>query len=464
MALSAVNSSRLVIAELLSVAVLFLAGLLAYYGVFFRKQGLARDGGLAKLLWFIYFALGVAALFVEVTNVLPAAYDPSYKAAAYLLGCILISVSGFLRFKPQDVSGVILTVRGQSLIEAMLIALQGFSIAFFSTFALSSIGGDVGANRLELSSKAEVLGSYGAINTVAGAGSHLFMISLVMACVRLCQNIAGGQALLRPFLLIAASLSYVVYVLAYVGRDGAIYWLMTALMVFLLFRRHMPVKTQRWIILAGSSISAMILVPIVVITAARFSTSEFGANWSLLEYFGTQINNFSDYASIDRPQTYGSMNFPLILQPYCSAFNGLSCENWETIKPYIFDQYLTQGQVPWLFATYVSDFVADFGYFGALVFISLFSVVCHLLCVMRDSNGFLSLSRLLLILLLFLTPYWGVFYFRFGIINSFLIVNVGFIFFIWMLQKLYVVDDTKNATQTAVGNSINSTLEPSTHG
>jgi oligosaccharide repeat unit polymerase len=449
---------------LLTVAVLFLAGLLAYYAVFFRTRGPAQDGGLAKLLWFLYLALGVAALFVELTNVLPTAYDPSYKAAAYLLVCILISVSGFLRFKPQDVSGVILTVRGQSLIEAILITVQGFSIAFFSTFALSSIGGDVGANRLELSNKAEVLGSYGVINTVAGAGSHLFMISLVMACIRLCQNRSGRYTLVRPLLLIAASLSYVVYVLAYVGRDGAIYWLMTALMVFLLFRRHMLIKTQRWIVLTGSSISAIILIPIVVITAARFATSEFGANWSVLEYFGTQINNFSDYASIDRPQTYGAMNFPLILQPYCSIFGGLGCENWETIKPYIFDQYLTQGQAPWLFATYVSDFVADFGYAGALVFISLFSMLCHYLCVARDGNGFLSLSRLLLILLCFLTPYWGVFYFRFGIINSFLIVNVGFIVFIWTLQKLYVVNVTNKAAQTAFGHSSNSTRDPSTHG
>ena len=445
-------------------ALIFVAGLLAYYAVFFRKRDPALGGGMAKLLWFLYLALGLAALFVEVTNVLPSAYDPSYKAAAYLLGCILISVSGFLRFNPQDIDGVILRVRGQGFIEAVLITLQGFSIAFFSSFALSSLGGDVGANRLELSNKAEVLGSYGLINTVAGAGSHLFMISLVMACVRLCQSREGGNTLIRPFLLIAASLSYVVYVLAYVGRDGAIYWLMTALLVFLMFRRHMPAKTQRWIIVAGSSISAIILLPIAAITAARFANSEFGASWSVFEYFGTQINNFSDYANIDRPLTYGAMNFPLIIKPYCSVIGGLGCEDWDAIKPYIFDQYLTQGQAPWLFATYISDFVADFGYMGAMIFISLFAFLCHYLSVSRDLNGFLSLSRLLLVLLCFLTPYWGVFYFRFGIINSFLIVNVAFIVFIWALQRLYVVNVESEVVGPGSGHSTKSTLGFQTHG
>jgi uncharacterized membrane protein YqaE (UPF0057 family) len=47
----------------------------------------------------------------------------------------------------------------------------------------------------------------------------------------------------------------------------------------------------------------------------------------------------------------------------------------------------------------------------------------------------MTISRLLLILFLFLVPYWGIFYFRFGISNGYIIVNVVFVFLAWILDN-----------------------------
>lgn len=414
-------------------AAIFCAGLLVYYAWVFQGKA-AGSSILARLLWLIYFALGCSALIIALTGILEPVFDPNYPAALFMLACILVSISGFLGFRATAVREVIATVRGQGAIEALLLALQTFSIAFFMPFSLSSLSGDVAANRLEVSSKAEVLATYGLINTTAGLGSHLFMASLVMAAIRLCQPQGGGYSLGRAILLMFGSLSYVMYVLAYVGRDGSIYWLMTALLVFLVFREQMPATVRRKIIVLGASLGVLVLLPLMVITTSRFSQTDFGVGGSLFEYFGSQLHHFSDFASITRPVTDGSMNFPMVTQAYCSMFGNFRCETWADIRPYIFGQYLGQGKAPWLFGTYVSDFVADFGYTGTFLFVLIFSFLCHRACVGRDHLARLTLSRLLLILFYFLTPYWGVFYFRFGIINSFLLVNLAFIALVWMIQ------------------------------
>ena len=429
-------------------AVIFCLGLLAYYVVFLRRKSGGRSA-LARLLWVTYFALGCAALLGTLTGSLDPVFDPSYPATLFLLLCILIGISGFLGFRSQDVQDVIAMVRGQGPIEVVLIGLQAFSIAFFLPFALGSLQGDAGANRLELSSTIDVLSSYGMTNTIAGMGSHLFAVSLVMAFIRLCQPKGEGYNLPRAVMLVLASLSYVIYILAYVGRDGSIYWLMTALLVFLIFRAQMPAALRRRIVVVGASLGGLVLLPIVAITIARFANSESGVGGGLWDYFGAQINNFSDYSSIDRPMTYGAMNFPLVKGAFCSTLGNIRCENWEDVKPFIFDHYFAQGMPPWLFGTYVSDFVADFGYTGTIALLIVFALLCHRACVGRDSQRRMSLSRILLIILCFLTPYWGVFYFRFGIINSFVLVNLVFIILVWGIQLIFPMTGVQRATRDA---------------
>jgi len=394
-------------------------------------------------------SLILPAILGGLTGSLDPVFEPSYPAILFLLLCIVIGISGFLGFRSRDVADLIDSVRGQGLIEAVLLGLQAFSIAFFLPFALGSLQGDAGANRLELSSTIDVLGSYGLTNTIAGMGSHLFAVSLVMAFIRLCQPKGAGYSLPRAVLLVLASLSYVIYILAYVGRDGSIYWLMTALVVFLIFRPHMPAGLRRRIVITGATLGALVLLPIVAITIGRFANSESGLGGGLWDYFGAQINNFSDYSSIDRPMTYGAMNFPLVKGAFCSTLGTVRCENWEDIKPFVFDQYLAQGMAPWLFGTYVSDFIADFDYKATLALLVVFALLCHRACIGRDSRGRMSLARLLMIILCFLTPYWGVFYFRFGIINSFLLVNLVFIILVWGIQFVFPVTAVRRSTVDA---------------
>lgn len=415
-------------------AAVFCLALIAYYTAILRN---GRNGGsdLARLLWVTFFALGCSAFIIQITEVSEPVFSPNYPATLYLVFCILIGITGFLSFRSRDVGDVVVSIRGQGFIETFLLALQFFSIAFFLPFATSSLGGDANANRLDLGSTTQVLASYGVINTVAGMASHLFAASIVMALIRLSQSKENGGSVSRAALLLFASLSYVIYIFAYVGRDGVVYWLMTAGAIFLIFRAHLPLPLRRKVFAVGASLGGLLILPLATITIARFADADVGISGSLLEYFGSQINNFSDFSSITRPTTSGAMNFPIFKEAVCTIISLGDCESWRNIKPFIFDQYIAQGKVPWVFATYVSDFVADFGYFGAFVLLVMYSVICHVVCVGRGGGRRMSLSRLLLILFLFFGPYWGVFYFRFGIVNAFIVVNLAFVVFIWVVHR-----------------------------
>lgn len=421
---------------------LFVIGMLLYFMFSFGGR---RSGGaeLAKLLWWVYLGLGLSATFIGLTDVLRPVFAPNYASTLFLLLCICLCISGFQRFRADHLTSVVGSFRSQTLIENFLIALQFGAIVFFLPFAVSSLTGDANENRLELASKAELLGSYGLLNTAAGAASQLFSSSLVMAFIRLSQPVLRRGSYGRAMLLMLASLSYVIYILAYVGRDGIVYWLMTILMVFLVFKPHLPARARGFVLMFGSGVLAIMLIPFAAITVARFSGTDHGSVWSILDYFGTQIQTFSDYSTLDRPLTLGAMNFPKLVGSACYVA-GFDCPSWDDIRWIIFDQYLDQGKEPWLFGTFVSDFVGDFGYWGTLLLIAVFSALSHRLCSKSAKGQSMTLPRLLLILFMFLVPYWGVFFFRFSIVNGYIVVNLAFILIVKVLLKFRVSMATRN--------------------
>lgn len=422
-------------------AVLFVFGLLVFYRMVLRRYT-GNGSVLAMSLWLLYMGLGASGIFLMLTNGIEPIFDPNYLSTVVLLSGVILSISGFLRFRAQYISQLFGKIRGQRIIENLLILSQLFAIIFFLPFAINSLSGDANENRLLLNDKMDIMGSYGLLNTLAGAASQLFSSSLVLAFIRLASKKNQGRSVVRACILVFSSLSYVIYILAYVGRDGVVYWLMTSVVIFVLFHRHLGLADRRKVVIFGSLVATAILIPFGVITIARFFDADQGAGWSFFEYFGAQIHNFSDYSSINRPLTYGVASFPIFFNGGCAAL-GLDCPSWLVIRDSIFDEYLSQGKAPWLFGTFISDFVGDFGNVGALAFLVAFSLLCKKACTVGSGGNALSLSRFLLILFLFLIPYWGVFYFRFSIINGYIIINLGFVVFVGLLQRLILLSDRK---------------------
>lgn len=412
-------------------ALVFIVGLIFYYLLFLRD----RKSVLSILLWSLYLSLGIFAEILDLTEGIAPIFSPNYFSVFVLLAGVLFSISGFLRFESENVLKIFEYVRFRSLIENFLILTQFYAIIFFFPFAVSSFVGDINENRLLLTEKMDILSSYGLLNTFAGAASQLFHFSLAFAFSRVLPSDKVKQNPRKAIFLVIASFSYVIYILAYVGRDGVVYWLMTFFLVYIIFRRHLDPRYRRKIFIAALMLGSIASIPFILITISRFFDADQGGFWSLLEYFGAQIQNFSDYSSIDRPVTYGVQNFPMFSNAVCSMMM-LDCQSWTEIKDAVFDVYLTQGKAPWLFGTFISDFVGDFGALGGLLFVATFALVCAKACSLSSSHRRVKISGFLLVIFLFLIPYWGVFYFRFSIINGFLIVNLLFIFAVWILQHL----------------------------
>jgi oligosaccharide repeat unit polymerase len=411
---------------------IYLCGLLVYYFLILKKR--AKNGAiLAKILWLEYFFLGLSAALIDITNEIPAIFSPNYFSVLVLLAGIIISISGFLAFNKKFLFRMPENIKNQKLIENILIISQILSIAFFAQFAVMSFSGDTNENRILIGEKIELLSTYGLFNTLAGAVSQLFSASLVLAFMRLCKDNKSHHDVNRAYILIFSSLSYVVYILAYVGRDGVVYWLMTYAALYFIFRDFISVGTRKRIALLSFILLSMISAPFIFITVSRFSNQELGIGWSFLEYFGAQIQNFSDFSSIDRPVTLGMQNFPMFIGWGCNVFD-INCIKWEDLRVSIFEIYLFQGKAPWVFGTFISDFVADFGEAGAIILILMLSFLSIFVCRKKAVNGHYSLSRFLFIMFLFSIPYWGVFYFRFSIINGYIVVNLLFILMVALVE------------------------------
>ena len=411
-------------------ALIFTCILLVYYFVFLSSRN-RSPSILLKTLFFLYLSLGVVGSILELTEISPAVYDPNYLSAAFLALCVLLAISGFYGFRTASIHEAIASIRGQGIIENFLVVTQLAAIAFFLPIAATNLSGDVARNRMDATLLADQLASSGILNTLASAACPLFVASLIFAFIRLSQP-ATRDTWLRVGLLFTASLSYIVYILAYVGRDGIIYWMMTVLAVFLVFRPQLSARVRFYTVSTIAGLGVVMMVPFLIITRSRFSENSLT---SLLDYFGAQIQNFGDYSTIYRPQTGGLQNFPLFYEWLCTL-TSTRCEIWTSVRPSVFSVYLGQGKEPWLFATFVSDWVADFGYLGALALVCTFFVQCWMLCRTSHGSAKMTLPRLLLIMFLFLVPYWGVFYFRFGISNSYIVVNMVFITVVWLTQVL----------------------------
>lgn len=278
------------------------------------------------------------------------------------------------------------------------------------------------------------LASYGLINTFAGTVSQLFPFTLVFSAVRLAQPHSRNSDEWRAYLLIFASLSYVFYILAYVGRDGIVYWIMTLILVYTLFFPYLSKTRRRRILSIGIVGAGFMAIPLLMITISRFANSDHGSAWSIVEYFGLQINTFSDYFSIDRPITFGAANFSMIPDFLCNI-SGSPCVKWDNVKPDVFEIYLNQGVQPWLFATFVSDLAGDFGYVGTIILLIFYSLFCRKIACDSKKGKSMTMSRLLLVFFLFLIPFWGLFYFRYSIANFAIITNLLFIFLTSLMNR-----------------------------
>ena len=175
------------------------------------------------------------------------------------------------------------------LIVYVLIGLQTFTILFFAGFVFSLLArGDLMQIRSEmLAGDLDIGASLG--RTIAGVASYYYCFNILLFFYSLAFRKDSKWLLI---LLMLTSTSRIFHALTYMGRDGILFWILSFVSTFFLFKPYLKsdaLKLVRriFLITGGFAITLISLISI-----SRFGNSDIGVFGSLISYFGQPINNF----------------------------------------------------------------------------------------------------------------------------------------------------------------------------
>ena len=281
-----------------------------------------RHFGVVNMLILIYILMCLAALVLDLfPKQFPMLYGEaniSFEPMAYLSVCFIIIFWGFAGFRDQKLKSIkIERIFLYRALESFLLIGGFLSILFFLPFAFTALTGDIASKRemVVYGSTVVVHGytfaDFGIINSICSLMSNLFIIAQVCSFINLIP-INGKRNVCKAYLMLISSLSFVVYIFAYAGRDGVVYWLMSYVFCFLLFRNFLFKSDLKRIKRVFALVFAAIMIPFLMISKSRFSEMEGGTVLWFINYAGMQLRNFNNHYQIEFPLLYGRHTFPII--------------------------------------------------------------------------------------------------------------------------------------------------------
>jgi len=387
-----------------------------------------------------YLIMALSFFILHFSGLFKSVFDYKIEPMVYLSFSFLIVFWGFVNYRDEKINAISIENNFVYNVLEKLIMVGGFmAILFFSRFAIDHfLSGDIENERLNVGDFAtKTLGSFGLLNSFLSLFSNFFTLAILFGFINLIRKKKRSA-----YLLFISSTSYIVYVFAYVGRDGFVYWTMTFLFFYFLFRKFLNSDTRKKLIRSFSIAIIIALIPFLLITAARFSGDSPNVIMNMFSYGGQQIINFNDRYQVDAQITYGRGSFPIFI-------DALENIGFQIPNPKIDDInaiYLDADIKPWTFGTYISSFNMNFGKLGTIVLLVILSSISRKLINKNVERGRFSLSDLILFTLLFQFVLWGVFYFRFYSAN-FYILGVIIIYLILKIsvnEKILVLKSLVN--------------------
>jgi oligosaccharide repeat unit polymerase len=203
-------------------------------------------------------------------------------------------------------------------------------------------------------------------------------------------------------LFLIASLSAPYYGIMVGGRTQMIYWLLSLVFNYILFRRYLPKPSKNKLFKFLFIVVAFILVYIISVTVNRFSGSDWGTNDSLLVYMGQPYLNFCYF--YENYNYLTDINLSRIFPLTDSLINGTF-----SLQDYRDDIFYGSGMNIGVFYTFLGDFLVDIGVKG----IYIYAIIYLIVTISVLHKKLLDLSDLLLVGILFIIPLQGVFYYSF---------------------------------------------------
>lgn len=410
---------------MIAILFLFLLATLFWY------QNKNKSFGITSLLLTTYALMSLISIIVYFFLSADNAYHIKLESMLYLCIAFLISFYPFLGYR--DCNLKIIYIENKNLfhfLEVLLIIGSLFSIIFFAAPATYSLSSNIRAYRMS-GEYNFALGKYGIINTVASLFANCFIILQFFFFYHL-TNRNNRKTFYRILLPLLCSLSFVVYVLAYVGRDGTVYWSMSFIFMILLFKNFLPKKQINRISAIFILILLLISLPFYVITKSRFSHTKEGSLAWIVIYLGQQPLNFNDAYSISTPLTMGTTLFPAFSR-FLEAIDVIDVDQTH-LSEQAASSFLYNDAKLYTFGTYVKSFLTNFGKIGTLIALLILSWFTKKSLRRVNSSGVFHFKHLLVFILFYQIIYYGVFYFRQYSANLYIIA----ILLISLLMHLFI--------------------------
>lgn len=323
--------------------------------------------------------------------------------AVLFLGYLLFLLLPARVFQDNKVSQLILPNRKTlSIMATVIILLSLFSIFYYSRTVSGIFLMNLNDARTDIYLGEEFVEA-GWVNTIASVSASLYVFALLLFFI---YCTIPSSKFIR-ILLLLSSLSEPLHILAYVGRDGIVFWLFSFVFLFTIFRGYMEPKTKSFLKKLFIIAAALLIIPFFLITMSRFGsegTNSQGAFDSMINYWGQGYIQGTLFMGIDeKPCTYGA-SFPLfyeitgITKPAATGMSGMSgmvqIGEWRS----------------WFFGTIVTGLLLNLGHVGFWI-VSIFSLVLFY-GIMRIRSGRLLFHQLIYYILYFQIMSQGVFYFK----------------------------------------------------
>lgn len=415
----------------------------------YKRKGMASSVFLLMLYTFsAATALGLVALDFYGTNPKIQDYDS---------GSLFLMVALFLFLYPfYDVNdGYIKCIcipdrRVLDVFATILTVLSLFSVIYFIPIAAEMMFVDVDEVydlRVAVARGENPFITPTIYNTIAGTAATFYSVQQLLFFIYIIREHRRSYVKWFNWLILLSSFSYPVFVLAYMGRDGVVFWIITFISMLLLFKNFIHEDLAMKIKKAALYIMLPFALVLVFITVGRFVVSGpeggHGLLYSIFNYFGQGPVNFAEIYYTDiRAMGFGKNVLPL--------FFG----DQQVDLRYQLNQY---GLVPWVFKTFVYNIYSDFGSFYTLL-IGLGMALLYKFTFVEDRVKRTFSFQFVLLYTLFFTIYsQGLFYFRqynrVGNLYIITLLMLAFVFLFVKQERVYVFPLTNNADEESENGS-----------
>lgn len=389
-----------------------------------RKDGLLNPSSFLLLVYLISFTFSIIHILY---NGITLAYRPKYWIGAiFAVTSLLLFFFPYYSFNEKNLRQIkVPNLKIIRLFSTFLIIISFFSIVYWLPYVRNIFSGiELGDLRNDYVAGDLIVGGGGFFQTLAGIAAHLYYFNIILYFIL--KSIGVNRT--QQILLLISSLSYVVYVLSAVGRDGIVFWSFSFISCFLFFRPFLSSTNINKIKRLIYPSVVLMLVPFIMISSSRFSSNVVG---SIISYMGQSLPNFCFYICSDNPPVIYGSSFPY----FCELLN----------IPHTGEYWTVEGTTSKSFGYFIENFYCSLGFLG-FVILEL-SIVSLLLINFKKNKTSMSFSKIILYFLFLQIFTQGVFYFRQYSAAGNILIIISFIFIIFFsFVNNPIIIESKNAS------------------